>query len=89
MFLGHLLNARWLRYTGKISYGLYLIHMPIFLFFTATARRHAVFSNSPGLNNIVNAAVEILAVFIVAAVSWRFLETPILRLKSHFTASSV
>jgi peptidoglycan/LPS O-acetylase OafA/YrhL len=88
MVLGHFLNARWLRYTGKISYGLYLIHMPIFLFFTAIARRHAVFSNSAALNNIANATVEILAVFIVAAASWRFLETPILRLKSYFRAGS-
>src|SRR5215467_6870233 len=31
-FLGRVLSLDFLRYIGKISYGLYLLHMPIFLF---------------------------------------------------------
>jgi peptidoglycan/LPS O-acetylase OafA/YrhL len=87
-FLGRFLAAGWLRYTGKISYGLYLIHMPIFLSVTAIAHNHSFISNSTVLNNLAGVAIEVLSAFLLASFSWRFLETPILRLKSYFVASS-
>ena len=57
--LGRFLNARWLHYTGKISYGLNLTPMPIFLAFSAIAQNHPALSNCPAVNNMVGAATEV------------------------------
>ena len=86
--LGRLLAAHWLRYMGKVSYGLYLVHMPIFLAVTAVAHNRAFVSNSAVLNNLAGVAIEVLSAFLLASFSWRFLEMPILRLKSYFAANS-
>lgn len=62
----------WLRYLGKISYGLYVFHK--FCLDHAT-RTH---------NWAANAALALAATIVCAAVSYRFLEKPFLRLKDRF-----
>lgn len=72
-----LLNAAWLRYVGRISYGLYLYHYPIFYFLWPT---------SPPETAAVSFGEYLLALavtFGVAALSWRFFESPLLRLKDR------
>lgn len=68
-----LLGLGWLRWTGKISYGLYLWHVPAFVLTT----------NIP-----VSANTRMLIVFAstfgVAALSFRYYETPFLKLKERF-----
>ncbi|MBV8208177.1 MAG: acyltransferase [Acidobacteria bacterium] len=76
------LQNRFLRYTGVISYGLYLFH-PIVM------PNHAlhVFLDQlrPGLTrDAAEFLVEFAAVYMVAGLSWRFFESPILKLKSRF-----
>jgi peptidoglycan/LPS O-acetylase OafA/YrhL len=70
-----LFKNRFLSYTGIVSYGLYLLHKIAFDFTKAThINRYPVFSMS----------VTIAFSYLLAAVSWRFLETPFLRLKRFF-----
>jgi peptidoglycan/LPS O-acetylase OafA/YrhL len=72
---GWLLNQPALRYIGKISYGLYLLHYPLF---------NVVQLAGPlPLQLLTRYAVLLL----VASVSWYAFEQPILRLKARFGAA--
>jgi peptidoglycan/LPS O-acetylase OafA/YrhL len=63
-------RSAWLNGVGRMSYGLYLYHLPIYALFGLAQSRYAV---SPWLG-----LLALLATFAVAAVSYRFFETPIL-----------
>jgi peptidoglycan/LPS O-acetylase OafA/YrhL len=65
--------ASWppLRWVGARSYGIYLWHWPVIALGTAVAGRDA---RSPGLW-----LVETSVTIALAAASWRFIETPVLR----------
>ncbi|TGP22981.1 acyltransferase [Mesorhizobium sp. M1D.F.Ca.ET.184.01.1.1] len=62
-----------LRFTGKISYSLYLWHWPILVFF-----RHYTGGAMP---MAVEASALIAAAWLVAYLSWRFVEEPARRLR--------
>ena len=64
------LEWRWLQYTGKISYGLYLWHVPIL-----SVHHH--------LYVVTHAILGLTATYIVAALSFHYWESPWLRLKSR------
>ncbi|HEX4769184.1 MAG TPA: acyltransferase [Bryobacteraceae bacterium] len=68
---------RWspLRYIGKISYGLYMLHPFVFGYIALKMK------GSAGL------AVALLISFVAAMSSWHFMETPILRLKNRLTGT--
>jgi peptidoglycan/LPS O-acetylase OafA/YrhL len=86
--LHRFLVCPWLRYIGKISYGLYLVHMPIFLLASNFARRHKSPTPSSVLNAVLGAAAQFSMVLVVASISWRYFESPILRLKKYFPSGS-
>jgi peptidoglycan/LPS O-acetylase OafA/YrhL len=65
------LSVRPLRYVGKVSYGLYLWHWPIFLALT-----HA----RTGLDGAALFAVKCAASLVMAILSWHLVETPIRRM---------
>jgi peptidoglycan/LPS O-acetylase OafA/YrhL len=72
------LRRRWLVYVGTISYGLYLYHMIIIrLKMDLTAGRVS------GRNFWVE-SLTLIASFAAAALSWRYVERPILALKDRF-----
>ncbi|HVJ07682.1 MAG TPA: acyltransferase [Acidisarcina sp.] len=76
-----------LRYIGTISYGLYLIHPTVFLIFQS----HSIYSKLGITNNLavvelVAAAIAIACSFALATLSWRYFESPILRLKDRLTS---
>jgi peptidoglycan/LPS O-acetylase OafA/YrhL len=76
---------RWkpLAYTGQIAYGLYLLHGP------ASGLARSVTSRLCGIringHSAPSVPITFAASYIAAGLSWRFFETPILRLKSRFT----
>ena len=72
-----LLNLRVLRYTGKISYGLYLWHRPLMRAFTES-----------GLGGVPWAVAAMFGLSIgLALLSRRLIENPFLRLKDRYFSS--
>ncbi len=66
--LARALGWRPLRYVGRISYGLYLFHWPIFLVLDGTRT---------GLSGILLLSVRLAATFAAAGLSFRFIEQPV------------
>jgi peptidoglycan/LPS O-acetylase OafA/YrhL len=73
-----------LKYTGKISYCLYLVHVPICSFMTSPRVQKHFLMRSPKWSDAVLFVVSIGLCYAVAAASWHFFESKILRLKSRF-----
>ena len=71
--LHSVLESRLLVWIGRISYGLYLWHYPMF--------KWIKYLNSPWP---VKLALALLATFITASLSFYLLEQPLLRLKRRF-----
>jgi peptidoglycan/LPS O-acetylase OafA/YrhL len=57
-----------LRFTGKVSYGIYLYHLPIY---------YLVLNYAPGRSHFFYGAVVLAASLLAAACSWKSLESPI------------
>lgn len=78
--LGMRFESRTLRYLGKISYGLYVFHAG------CIALVDKYFKAGPGF---IHAPLRIILAFgltvLVSALSYRFLESPFLKLKKRFT----
>jgi peptidoglycan/LPS O-acetylase OafA/YrhL len=70
-----LLQNRALAWTGRISYGLYLWHIPVFF----------VIGQNRSWSGIQTQSIRISSVFAVAALSYYFIEKPFLKLKDKFT----
>jgi peptidoglycan/LPS O-acetylase OafA/YrhL len=80
-FLGSsvLAGGRSLRYLGKISYGLYLFHLPCLLLLWKISRHF--------LNNEHHSAVSVLGLPLtigISSISYRYFESPLLRMKERF-----
>lgn len=72
-----LLESPLMVYIGRRSYGLYLWHFPIYLALPL-----------PGWPRILAVLIRIALTFAVAAASYRWVETPFLRLKRHWSRIS-
>lgn len=71
-----------MRYLGRISYGLYVYHFPIIWF---AWRVRDIFPNmTETVAKPVTAVVAAIFTLLVASLSYRFLEQPILNLKDRF-----
>jgi len=72
-----------LAFYGRISYGLYLMHISVFIFigsFDAAMDRHGY-----GIaGNVAVVAMRLLVSTLVAAALWYGFESQILKLKKHF-----
>jgi peptidoglycan/LPS O-acetylase OafA/YrhL len=77
-----LLSSNILRWIGRRSYGIYLYHFPIFLALGILIREH-----SP-LNYCLVTALRLALTIFVAAVSYRFIERPVLRYKRRYQVAS-
>jgi peptidoglycan/LPS O-acetylase OafA/YrhL len=80
-------RLRFFRYTGKISYGLYLLHVPVFDTFRDPRFRSGLsWFRSSVLNDLVLLFCMVGALYLVASASWYFFESPILKLKGRFSS---
>src|SRR6266446_507361 len=86
--LGRSLSAAWLRYTGKISYGIYLLHYPLFILWSRFIGSLGFYRAYPLAGNLAAFAGQIPLAAIAASISWHFFEEPILRLKELFPSGS-
>jgi peptidoglycan/LPS O-acetylase OafA/YrhL len=66
--LARLLGSPPLRYIGRISYGIYLYHLPIY---------YLLWTYVPGRSPYFYAPIVLALAFCGAAVSWRLIESPI------------
>lgn len=79
--VGFITRNKQVQYIGTISYGIYLFHMPVpFVLRTITSKYFPSFEQSPWVFMIACVAIT----FILAAVSFKFIETPFLKLKRYF-----
>ena len=76
-------NAALLRFFGKISYGLYIVHLPILLFFYTRLFPWGILrlSGHPDLVRVGSALVCLLISFTVSTLSFYYFESFFLRLK--------
>ncbi|MGH9573364.1 MAG: acyltransferase family protein [Candidatus Acidiferrales bacterium] len=77
-------KLRFLRYTGKISYCLYLVHIPVFMLADIPAMRRVAPFRSGVIGDTILFLASILVCYGIAAVSWTFFENKFLRLKDRF-----
>jgi peptidoglycan/LPS O-acetylase OafA/YrhL len=82
-------QLRLVRYTGKISYGLYLLHVPVFdTFREPRFKSKLTWFHSPLANDLILFFSMVAAVYLIASASWYLLEAPILSLKARFSTSA-
>src|SRR5688572_7720594 len=82
-----MLSAGWLRAFGKYSYGLYLIHLPVMRAvreYVFNPLEYETFGMGPWQAQMLYYGAATAPAFALAWLSWRFFESPILRLKTRF-----
>jgi peptidoglycan/LPS O-acetylase OafA/YrhL len=82
-----MLSAGWLRAFGKISYGLYLIHLPVMRGvreYVFNPEEYEMFAIAPWIGQVLFYPVAAAPAFALAWLSWRLFEAPVLRLKARF-----
>ena len=77
-----LLSSNILRWIGRRSYGIYLYHFPIFLALGVLIREHSA------VNYLLVTALRFALTIFAAAVSYRFIERPVLRYKRRYQVAS-
>jgi peptidoglycan/LPS O-acetylase OafA/YrhL len=74
------MENKWVVYGGKISYGIYLYHKVIPTLFISSFERAGL-----GLpNRWLTLVISIALTFLISHLSWKFVESPILKLKKNF-----
>jgi peptidoglycan/LPS O-acetylase OafA/YrhL len=79
-----LLNNSWLRYIGRISYGMYLLHPIVYQGFYFLIYKLGVPVRDTFWQDAISLVVEVGLVIAAASVSWYFFEKPISGLKKRF-----
>lgn len=78
-------KLRGLAFTGRISYGLYLLHVPAFDIIRDRHIRSIIsVSHSAVVNDLIVFTLSIALAFVLAQISWKLLESPALSLKRYF-----
>ena len=78
-------EAKWLRWCGKYSYGIYIFHWMILQFFVLKCQRVLIGrGDNPNLVYFLTRAGGVIAVLAVSYCSYRFYERKFLNLKRYF-----
>jgi len=80
--LSNLLRLRVLRHIGKVSYGIYMYHFPVYM--AVDEFLWHAFPGEPGLVPLAHPVGKIVITYLLALASWRLVESPLLRLKERF-----
>ena len=80
---GFISRNKQVQYLGSISYGIYLYHMPVPYVYRSIAAKVG-FLSAIHMSDWVFVIFCFTLTIALAAVSYRFIETPFLRLKRHF-----
>jgi peptidoglycan/LPS O-acetylase OafA/YrhL len=76
---GYISRNKFMQYIGKISYGVYLFHLPVpALIALLLTKMHVV------LPSAALFCLYLTVTFVLSAISYKYLETPFLRLKKRF-----
>ena len=78
------LELRWMRYLGKISYGMYVYHYALIFF---ASRLQDYIPLAPDQAQLLTALIAFVATLAIASASYALLEKPILSLKDRFFAT--
>lgn len=79
--IGYITRNKQVQYIGTISYGIYLFHMPVpFIYRNIATKFFPSLVLSPWLLVLLFSGITM----ILAALSYRFIETPFLKLKRYF-----
>jgi peptidoglycan/LPS O-acetylase OafA/YrhL len=79
------LESRWMKYLGRISYGMYVYHS-ILIFFALRIQDYIPLTSDQ--SQLLTALVSFIATLIVASISYALLEKPFLNLKDKFFATA-
>jgi peptidoglycan/LPS O-acetylase OafA/YrhL len=83
--LGWIRHFKILSYLGKISYGIYVFHIPIYLILSTQLTRILATSFPPRFDEaLLISGLSVLLTIGMASLSFYIIERPILRLKKHF-----
>jgi peptidoglycan/LPS O-acetylase OafA/YrhL len=74
-------HMEFLKYTGKISYALYLVHVPVFSFVGFYELGKVLFPHSPNTAEVTLFVISFALCYALAAASWCFFESRLLKLK--------
>lgn len=74
-----------LRMFGRYSYGLYLYHFPLAVVLSPLRERFVSWTHSFWVGSTLHITTCLLVNLLIAALSYRFFESPILRLKNRFS----
>jgi peptidoglycan/LPS O-acetylase OafA/YrhL len=85
--LPRVLSAAPLRNTGRISYGLYLYY-PLVIVVTRAATAWAGLDGAVGAARVVVGLAHLAVLYVVATVSWRYIERPLLGLRTRVPVGS-
>lgn len=81
--LSSLFETKILKFLGEISYGIYMYHWIILLLIFNTIKLN--FTSTLVMNNLILYIGTIGSTILIAFLSYKFLESPILKLKNKFT----
>jgi peptidoglycan/LPS O-acetylase OafA/YrhL len=74
------LEMSWLRYLGKISYGMYVYHLPVIWFVERLSEERI----EGEMAHLIRVIISLSATILIATLSYHLLEKPILNLKDRF-----
>lgn len=80
--LTKMFTNRKLVYLGKISYGLYVFHIPVLFVYNTTVAN--LYVNYPGLGTYLNFFVPLILLIGLFVLSYEYFEKPFLKLKDRY-----
>jgi peptidoglycan/LPS O-acetylase OafA/YrhL len=83
-FYRFIFNISILNLVGRISYGCYIIHWPLYLMIGPYLKKFAEQHISDRFANFFASAVATLLAYVLGYLSYQYFETKFLRLKNHF-----